>query len=98
MDVAHGEMVEAELTAFIERRSRQKDPDDESETWQASVRAYEEKRRQNGERTAAPSLGLSRRGARRALPLPQRGRAQPGDEGPLPGQSFEDWKRQVQGG
>jgi hypothetical protein len=39
-------MVEKELDAMIERRSRQKDPDEESELWQASVRAYEEKRRQ----------------------------------------------------
>jgi hypothetical protein len=38
-------MVEKELDAMIERRSRQKDPDEESELWQASVRAYEEKRR-----------------------------------------------------
>jgi hypothetical protein len=30
----------------IERRSRRKDPDEESELWRASVRAYEEKRRQ----------------------------------------------------
>ena len=46
MDVARGEMVEAELGRLIERRSRQKDPDEESELWKASVRAYEEKRRQ----------------------------------------------------
>src|ERR671920_1027600 len=39
-------MVEKELDGMIERRSRQKDPDEESELWQASVRAYEEKRRQ----------------------------------------------------
>ena len=46
MDIARGEMVEKELDGMIERRSRQKDPDEESELWQASVRAYEEKRRQ----------------------------------------------------
>ena len=46
MDIAHGEMVEKELDGMIERRSHQKDPDEESELWQASVRAYEEKRRQ----------------------------------------------------
>ena len=46
MDIARTEMVEKELDAMIERRSRQKDPDEESELWQASVRAYEEKRRQ----------------------------------------------------
>ena len=46
MDIARTEMVEKELDGMIERRSRQKDPDEESELWQASVRAYEEKRRQ----------------------------------------------------
>jgi hypothetical protein len=46
VDIARGEMVEKELDAMIERRSRQKDPQEESELWQASVRAYEEKRRQ----------------------------------------------------
>jgi hypothetical protein len=39
-------MVEKELDAMIERRSRQKDPDEESELWQESLLAYEEKRRQ----------------------------------------------------
>jgi len=43
---APGEAVEAELDRLIERRSHQKDPDEESELWRASVRAYEEKRRQ----------------------------------------------------
>jgi hypothetical protein len=43
---APGEAVESELDRLIERRSRQKDPDEESELWRASVRAYEEKRRQ----------------------------------------------------
>jgi protein subunit release factor B len=46
MDVARGELVEKELDQMIERRSRQKDPDEESESWRQSVRAYEEKRRQ----------------------------------------------------
>jgi hypothetical protein len=46
MDVARGELVEKELDQMIERRSRQKDPDEESEFWRESVRAYEEKRRQ----------------------------------------------------
>jgi hypothetical protein len=43
---APGEAVEADLDRLIERRSRQKDPDEESELWQESVEAYEEKRRQ----------------------------------------------------
>ena len=45
-DIGRGEAVERELDAMIERRSRQKDPDEESELWRESVRAYEEKRRQ----------------------------------------------------
>lgn len=43
---ASGEAVEAEIDQFIERRSRQKDPDEQEESWQVSVDAYEEKRRQ----------------------------------------------------
>jgi hypothetical protein len=43
---APGEATEAELDRLIERRSRQKDGDEESELWWKSVRAYEEKRRQ----------------------------------------------------
>ena len=48
MDVAHGEMVEAELDAFIERRSRKgdADPDEREELWQKSVRAYTTRRRE----------------------------------------------------
>jgi hypothetical protein len=41
MDVAHGEMVEAELTRLIEKRSsREMDSDEREELWQESVRAY----------------------------------------------------------
>ena len=43
---APGEATEAELDRLIERRSRQKDPDEESELWQESVKRYEEERRQ----------------------------------------------------
>ncbi len=43
---APGEAVEAELNRLSERRSRQKDPDEEGALWRESVRAYEEKRRQ----------------------------------------------------
>jgi hypothetical protein len=43
---APGEAVEAELDRLIERRSRQKDSDEESELWRESVKAYDEKRRQ----------------------------------------------------
>ena len=40
MDVARGELVERELDTMIERRSRQKGPDEESELWRASVERY----------------------------------------------------------
>ena len=48
MDVAHGEMVELLLDVLIQRRTRKGDvdPDEREELWKASVRAYEEKRRQ----------------------------------------------------
>jgi len=46
VEIARGEMVERELDAMIERRSRKKDPDEESELWQESVRRYNAKRRQ----------------------------------------------------
>jgi hypothetical protein len=38
--VTRGELVEAELERLIGRRSRQKDPEEESELWRASERAY----------------------------------------------------------
>jgi hypothetical protein len=44
--VAPWESVEAELDRLIERRSRQKDPDEESELWQESVRRYKARRRE----------------------------------------------------
>ena len=48
MDVEHAEMVEKQLDALNQRRSRKGDvdPDEREELWQASVRAYEEERRQ----------------------------------------------------
>ena len=48
MDVARnitkGEQVEKELDAFIERRSHRKDPDEEHELWEESVRQYAARR------------------------------------------------------
>ena len=41
MDIARGELVEKELDQMIERRSRQKDPDEE---WREGVKRYEEER------------------------------------------------------
>ena len=46
MDIVRGEMVEKKLDALIERRSRQKDPQEDSNLWQESAKAYEEKRHQ----------------------------------------------------
>ena len=46
MDVARGEMVEKELDAMTERRSRQKDLDEESEMWRESVRRHNARRRE----------------------------------------------------
>jgi hypothetical protein len=40
VDIAHGEMVEKELDQMIERRSHQKDPEEEHDLWRASERAY----------------------------------------------------------
>jgi len=56
MDIARGELVEKELDQMIERRSRQKDPDEESELWRKSVRAYNEKRRQRARLDGTPSI------------------------------------------
>jgi hypothetical protein len=41
---APGEAVESELDRLIERRSRQRDADEENELWQESVKRYEEER------------------------------------------------------
>ena len=46
MDIARGEMVEKELDTLISRRSKQKDPDGESEAWQRSVSRYNARRRE----------------------------------------------------
>jgi hypothetical protein len=50
VDMAKGEMVEKELDAMIERRSRQKDPDEEHELWQESVRRYYARKREQNRR------------------------------------------------
>jgi len=48
VDIAHGEKVEHELTAMIERRSRKGEVDlDEADAlWKASVRAHNSRRRE----------------------------------------------------
>jgi hypothetical protein len=47
---ASGEAVEAELNRLIERRSRQRDADEESELWKESVRRYNARRREENRR------------------------------------------------
>ena len=47
MDIAHGEMVEAELNRLIEKRStRGKDPEENVALWQESERRYNARRRE----------------------------------------------------
>jgi hypothetical protein len=46
LDIVRGEMVEKELDGMIERRSRQKDPDEESELWKESVRRYNDRKQE----------------------------------------------------
>ncbi len=46
MELAGGEKIEKEIDAMIERRSRQKDPEETSEAWQESVRRYNVRRRE----------------------------------------------------
>jgi hypothetical protein len=46
VDIVQGERAEAELTAFIERRTRKggADPDEREELWKESVRRYTARR------------------------------------------------------
>jgi hypothetical protein len=46
VDIAHGEMVERELDQLITRRSKHKDPEEQSEAWQQSVRRYNIRRKE----------------------------------------------------
>jgi hypothetical protein len=48
VDITHGEMAEKQLDILIERRARkgEVDPDEQEELWQASVRAYTARRRE----------------------------------------------------
>jgi hypothetical protein len=45
-DIGPGEAVESELDRLIERRSRQKDPDEENELWKESVRRYNDRKQE----------------------------------------------------
>jgi hypothetical protein len=44
--VAPGEAVEAALNRLIERRSRQRDADEENELWKESVRRYNNRKQE----------------------------------------------------
>jgi hypothetical protein len=48
MEVAHREMVEAELNRLVEKRSRkgEVDPDEREELWKASLRAHNARRKE----------------------------------------------------
>jgi hypothetical protein len=47
MNIAHGEMVEAELNRLIEKRStRETDSEEKEALWQESVRRYNARRRE----------------------------------------------------
>src|SRR5215208_680077 len=46
MNIASGELVERELDTMIERRTLQKDPDEESKLWKESVRRYNARQRE----------------------------------------------------
>jgi hypothetical protein len=48
--VAPGESVEAELDRLIQKRSRQRDADEETELWKESVRRYNARRREENRR------------------------------------------------
>jgi hypothetical protein len=46
VDIADGEMVERELDQLITRRSKHKDPEEQNEAWQQSVRRYNIRRKE----------------------------------------------------
>jgi hypothetical protein len=46
MDVAQGEMMEAELNRLIEKRAVLEDPEAKEELWQQSVRRYNARRQE----------------------------------------------------
>src|SRR5215210_5018545 len=48
MDIAHGEMVEKQLDALIQRRARKGgvDPDEAEEIWKESVRRYNDRKQE----------------------------------------------------
>jgi thiamine monophosphate synthase len=52
VEAARGEMVERELDAMIERRSRkgEVDPEEREELWKAGVRAYNARRKEENRR------------------------------------------------
>jgi hypothetical protein len=71
VDVAHGELVEQQLDAMIQRRARKGDvdPDEREELWKARIRAYEEKRRQMARAGASARIGEMWKGRRPISPV-----------------------------
>ena len=45
-DISNGEAVEADLNRLIERRSRQRDADEQEELWRESVRRYNDRKQE----------------------------------------------------
>jgi|SRR5215216_1967884 hypothetical protein len=45
-DISNGEAVEADLSRLIERRSRQRDADEQEELWRESVRRYNDRKQE----------------------------------------------------
>jgi hypothetical protein len=59
MDIACSEAVEADLDQLIVRRSRQNDPDEESDLWRETLFRYQEGRlKECGNRTGAAGILL----------------------------------------
>ena len=45
-DISNGEAVEADLNRLIQRRSRQRDADEQEELWRESVRRYNDRKQE----------------------------------------------------
>ena len=45
-DISNGEAVEADLNRMIQRRSRQRDADEQEELWRESVRRYNDRKQE----------------------------------------------------
>jgi hypothetical protein len=64
MEVAHGEMVEAELNRLIEKRSsREADPDELEPSYAESVRRYNARQQEENRQAWEPTPRRTRRSA-----------------------------------